>query len=46
MISRRGMANEAGGAHEIEAGELFPVSAAVAGRAVTATYAALGDCFV
>ncbi|MEY3875190.1 MAG: hypothetical protein RIR50_361 [Pseudomonadota bacterium] len=45
VISRRGMANEAGGAHEIEAGELFPVSAAVAGRSVTATYAASGDCF-
>ena len=45
VISRRGMANEAGGAHEIEAGELFPVSAAVAGRSVTATYAAAGDCF-
>ena len=37
VISRRGMANEAG--------ELFPVSAAVAGRSVTASYAALGDCF-
>ena len=45
VISRRGLANEAGGAHEIETGELFPVSAAVAGRAVTATYSAFDDCF-
>ena len=45
VISRSGLANEAGGAHEIEAGDLFPVSAAVAGRAVTATYTAFSDCF-
>ncbi len=45
VISRRGLANEAGGAHQIEVGDLFPVSAAVAGRAVTATYSAMDDCF-
>jgi CBS domain-containing protein len=45
VISRRGLANNAGEVHEIDAGELFPVSAAVAGRSVTASYAAIGDCF-
>jgi CBS domain-containing protein len=45
VVSRRGLSNEAGEAHEFEAGELFPVSAAMAGRSPTATYAAIGDCF-
>ena len=45
VISRRGLANNAGEVHEIDAGELFPVSAAMAGRSVTASYAAIGDCF-
>ena len=45
VISRRGLANNAGEVHEIDAGELFPVSAAMAGRPVTASYEAFGDCF-
>lgn len=45
VIARKGIAQEAGAAHAIETGEFFPVSAAMAGRAVTATYSAQGDCF-
>jgi CBS domain-containing protein len=41
-----GLAEQMGGAFEYEAGDLFPVSAAVAGRAVTATYRACADTFV
>lgn len=42
----RGLAEHMGGAFEYDAGDLFPVSAAVAGRAVTATYRACADTFV
>lgn len=42
----RGLAEQMGGAFEYDAGDLFPVSAAVAGRAVTATYRAGVDTFV
>src|SRR3990167_8340290 len=46
VTGTRGLA-EAGGALEYEAGgDLFPVSAACAGRAVTATYRANTDTFV
>lgn len=45
VVARKGIAQEAGAAHAIETGEFFPVSAAMAGRAVTATYSAQGDCF-
>ena len=45
VISRRGIHQDTGTAYEIEAGDLFPVSAVVAGRSVTATYTAHGDCF-
>ena len=42
----RGMAELSGGAFQYEAGDLFPVSAAVAQRAVTASYRAVQDTFV
>jgi CBS domain-containing protein len=42
----RGIAELSGGAFQYEAGDLFPLSAAVARRAVTATYTAVGDTFV
>ncbi|MEJ8835968.1 DUF294 nucleotidyltransferase-like domain-containing protein [Ramlibacter sp. AN1133] len=42
----RGMAELSGGAFEYEAGDLFPLSAAMARRAVTATYSAVADTFV
>ncbi len=45
VTGTRGLA-EAVGAFEYEAGDLFPVSAAWAGRAVTATYRANTDTFV
>ncbi len=41
----RGLAELSGGAFQYEAGDLFPVSAAVAQRAVTATYSAVQDTF-
>ena len=46
VTGTRGLAEQMGGAFEYEAGDLFPVSAAVAGRAVTATYRACADTFV
>ena len=46
VSGERGMAALSGGAFQYEAGELFPVSAAVAQRAVTATYRATADTFV
>jgi CBS domain-containing protein len=46
VTGTRGLAEQMGGAFEYEAGDLFPVSAALAGRAVTATYRASGDTFV
>ncbi len=42
----KGMANLSGGAFQFEAGDMFPVSAVLAQRAVTSTYRAVGDCFV
>jgi CBS domain-containing protein len=42
----RGMAELSGGAFQYETGDLFPVSAAVAQRAVTASYRAVQDTFV
>jgi CBS domain-containing protein len=46
VTGTRGLAEQMGGAFEYEAGDIFPVSAAVAGRAVTATYRACADTFV
>lgn len=46
VTGRRGLAEQMGGAFEYEAGDLFPVSAALAARAVTATYRAGADTFV
>ena len=46
VTGTRGIAEQHGGAFEYEAGDLFPVSAAIAGRAVTATYRAGADTFV
>jgi len=42
----RGLADLSGGAFQYEVGELFPLSAAVARRPVTATYSAVADTFV
>lgn len=42
----RGMAELSGGAFQYEAGDLFPVGAAMAQRPVTATYRAIADTFV
>ncbi len=41
-----GPADAAGGAFEFEAGELFPIDAALARRSVTGTYTATADTFV
>jgi CBS domain-containing protein len=41
-----GVADHAGGGIHYDTGDLFPISAAMAGRAVTATYRASGDTFV
>ena len=46
VIGERGLAELSGGAFHYEPGELFPVSAALAQRAVTATYRASSDTFV
>lgn len=46
VIGERGLAELSGGAFHYEPGELFPVSAALAQRAVTATYRAVADTFV
>lgn len=42
----RGLAELSAGAFEFESGDLFPVSAAIAQRPVTATYSAVADTFV
>lgn len=42
----KGVAELSGGAMHYEAGDLFPLAAAVAGRAVTATYQSDGDSFL
>jgi len=46
VIGERGLAEFSSGAFHYEPGELFPVSAALAQRAVTATYRAASDTFV
>ena len=46
VTGKRGLADLSGGAFQFEAGDLFPISAAVAQRAVTASYEAVGDTFV
>ncbi|MGB4117927.1 MAG: DUF294 nucleotidyltransferase-like domain-containing protein [Polaromonas sp.] len=42
----KGLAQLAGGSFLYESGDLFPISAVIAARAVTATYLAREDCFV
>ncbi len=44
VAGRQGLADAAAGFH-YEAGDMFPVGAALAARAVTSTYTAVGDCF-
>lgn len=46
VSGKRGLADLSGGAFQYETGDLFPISAAMAGRAVTATYEATADTFV
>jgi CBS domain-containing protein len=46
VSGERGMAELSGGAFLHETGDIFPVSAALAQRAVTATYKATADTFV
>ncbi len=46
VSGKRGLADLSGGAFQFEAGDLFPISAAMARRAVTASYAATTDTFV
>jgi CBS domain-containing protein len=46
VTGKRGLADLEGGAFQYETGDLFPISAAIAGRAVTATYKAMADTFV
>lgn len=45
VVGRKGIAQESSDTRRIDTGEFFPVSAAVAGRAVSSIYTALGDCF-
>ena len=46
VIGERGLAELSGGAFHYEPGELFPLSAAMSQRAVTASYRAAADTFV
>lgn len=46
VTRRKGVAELYGGATHYEAGDLFPLAAAVGQRAVTATYESAGDTFV
>ncbi|HYD74483.1 DUF294 nucleotidyltransferase-like domain-containing protein [Ramlibacter sp.] len=46
VTRRKGVAELSGGAIHYEAGDLFPLAAAVGQRAVTATYESAGDTFV
>ncbi len=46
VSGKRGLADLSGGAFQYEAGDLFPISAAITKRAVTATYQAVADTFV
>ena len=44
-VSGRQGPTEGGGDFQLQAGELFPVGAALAARTVTSTYTAIGDTF-
>nr|WP_298420813.1 DUF294 nucleotidyltransferase-like domain-containing protein [Hylemonella sp.] len=46
VSGKSGLADLEGGAFQYETGDLFPISAAIAHRAVTATYEATEDTFV
>jgi CBS domain-containing protein len=46
VTGTRGLAGQMGGAFAYQTGDLFPLSAAMAARAVTATYRATADTFV
>jgi CBS domain-containing protein len=46
VTGERGLADLSGGAFAYEAGDVFPISAAMASRPVTATYKATADTFV
>lgn len=46
VSGKSGLADLEGGAFQYETGDLFPISAAMARRAVTATYEATSDTFV
>ncbi len=46
VSGKSGLADLEGGAFQYETGDLFPISAAIARRAVTATYEATSDTFV
>ncbi len=46
VSGKRGLADLSGGAFQYETGDLFPISAAMARRAVTDTYEATTDTFV
>jgi len=46
VTGKRGLADLSGGAFQYETGDLFPISALLAKRAVTATYEATADTFV
>ncbi|HBH40287.1 MAG TPA: nucleotidyltransferase [Curvibacter sp.] len=46
VSGKSGLADLEGGAFQYETGDLFPISAAIARRAVTATYEATQDTFV
>jgi len=45
VLGRKGIAQESSDSRRIDAGEFFPVSAAIAGRPVSSVYSAFGDCF-
>ena len=45
VTGKRGLADLSGGAFQYEAGDMFPVSAAIARRPVTANYEAVSDTF-
>ena len=45
VTGKRGLADISGGAFQYEAGDMFPVSAAIARRPVTANYEAVSDTF-
>lgn len=46
VSGKQGLADLSGGTFQYESGDLFPISAAMAQRAVTATYEAVDDTFV